>query len=67
MMETHVSESLALRVQKMESIKGAGEVGVYRDILDVYVYDVADIARGKKKMCMAPYIPLLLPKKPGPD
>jgi len=43
MMETYVSESLALRVAKMEML--AGSKPVYRDILDVNVYDTADIVR----------------------
>jgi len=37
MMEIYVAESTALRVKKIENIKGAA--GIYRDILDVYVYD----------------------------
>jgi alkylation response protein AidB-like acyl-CoA dehydrogenase len=45
MMETYVAESLALRVQKIEGLKGAAAAAVYRDILDVYVYDAADILR----------------------
>lgn len=45
MMETYVAESLALRVQKLEGLKGASSIGVYRDMLDVYVYDVAEIVR----------------------
>ena len=36
-MEIYITESLALRVKKIENIKG--EAGIYRDILDVYVYD----------------------------
>ncbi|MFO7851624.1 MAG: acyl-CoA dehydrogenase family protein [Bacteroidota bacterium] len=36
-MEIYVAESLALRVKKIENIKG--EAGIYKDILDVYVYD----------------------------
>lgn len=36
-MEIYIAESLALRVKKIENIKG--EAGIYRDILDVYVYD----------------------------
>ena len=36
-MEIYIAESLALRVKKIESIKG--ETGIYRDILDIYVYD----------------------------
>jgi alkylation response protein AidB-like acyl-CoA dehydrogenase len=39
MIETYVSESLVLRVEKLETIKGT--VSVYRDIADVNVYDVA--------------------------
>jgi len=43
MMETYVSESLALRVAKMEILKG--NKPIYRDILDVNVYDTSDIVR----------------------
>jgi len=39
MMETYLSESLALRIEKLEGIKGVSPV--YRDILDVNVYDTA--------------------------
>ena len=55
MMETYVAESLALRVQKIEGMKGAAAAGVYRDILDVYVYDAADMVR---KEAVMPFIPL---------
>jgi alkylation response protein AidB-like acyl-CoA dehydrogenase len=41
MMEAYVAESLALRVQKFEGMKGKDAAAVYRDILDVYVYDAA--------------------------
>lgn len=34
-------ESLLLRVEKMEKLKGPDQIRVYRDILDVYVYDCA--------------------------
>ncbi|MBN1790104.1 MAG: acyl-CoA dehydrogenase family protein [Bacteroidales bacterium] len=44
-MEVYVSESLALRVQKLESLKGSAAIGLYRDILDVYVYDAAEKIR----------------------
>lgn len=37
----YVAESSTLRVQKMESIKGDRETALYRDILDVLVYDTA--------------------------
>jgi alkylation response protein AidB-like acyl-CoA dehydrogenase len=43
MMETYVSESLALRVRKMESLKG--NVSLYKDILDVNIFDTAGIVR----------------------
>jgi alkylation response protein AidB-like acyl-CoA dehydrogenase len=43
MMETYVSESLALRVEKMEALKG--NAVVYRDILDVNMFDTAEKVR----------------------
>lgn len=43
MMETYVSESLALRVNKLESMKG--NIAVYREILDVNIYETAEIIR----------------------
>src|SRR5674536_46141 len=43
MMETYVSESLALRVEKMSSI--IGNVSLYKDMLDVNVFDTASIIR----------------------
>jgi hypothetical protein len=43
MMETHISESLALRVQKMEIING--NASLYKDILDVNIFDTAAIVR----------------------
>jgi len=43
MMELYISESLALRMTKLESMKGV--VPVYRDILDVNVYDLSDRIR----------------------
>ena len=38
-MELYISESLALRVAKIESIKG--DLSVYHDILDVSIYDLS--------------------------
>lgn len=38
-MEIYIAESMALRVKKIEQIRGS--VSLYGDILDVYVYDVA--------------------------
>jgi len=42
-MEIYIAESLTLRVKKIENIKG--EAGIYRDILDVYVYDAVQKTR----------------------
>ncbi len=39
MIEIYVTESLALRVKKIETVKGS--VDLYKDILDVYTYDIA--------------------------
>jgi hypothetical protein len=43
MMETYVTESLALRVEKMETVKG--NVSLYKDMLDVNLSDTASIVR----------------------
>jgi alkylation response protein AidB-like acyl-CoA dehydrogenase len=40
-METYIAESLVLRVQKRESIKG--EDKLFRDIVDVFVYDAVNL------------------------
>ncbi|MBS4013463.1 MAG: acyl-CoA dehydrogenase family protein [Bacteroidetes bacterium] len=46
-METYIAESLALRVQKRESLKG--EDKIYRDIVSVFVYDAMNkIAKNAK-------------------
>jgi len=44
-METYVAESLALRVQKLGSIKGDAATGIYQDILNVFLYDGAEKIR----------------------
>ena len=43
MMETYVSESLALRVEKMSTLKG--DVSLYKDMLNVNLFDTAAIVR----------------------
>jgi alkylation response protein AidB-like acyl-CoA dehydrogenase len=43
MMETYASESTTLRVEKIESLKGG--IPIYKDILDVHVYDTAEKIR----------------------
>jgi len=42
-MEIYIAESLALRVKKIENIKG--QTGIYRHILDVFVYDASQKVR----------------------
>ncbi|HNV50829.1 MAG TPA: acyl-CoA dehydrogenase family protein [Bacteroidales bacterium] len=42
-MQAYASESALLRLEKLEGIKGAEAVAIYRDIVDVFIYDAADI------------------------
>jgi hypothetical protein len=49
MMETYVSESLALRVEKLASTRS--DISLYKDMLDVNLTDTADIVR--KSACDA--------------
>src|SRR5512145_617879 len=53
MMETYVGESLVLRVQKLQGMKGESAASLYRDIADVFIYDAADKIR--KEACDAIY------------
>jgi alkylation response protein AidB-like acyl-CoA dehydrogenase len=53
MMETYVGESLVLRVQKLQGMKGEAAASIYRDIADVFIYDAADKIR--KEACDAIY------------
>jgi alkylation response protein AidB-like acyl-CoA dehydrogenase len=46
-MDLYIAESLALRVQKLEGLKGVNSVN--RDILDVFVYDAASNIRKNAK------------------
>lgn len=41
-MQVYASESALLRLEKLEGMKGADAVGIYKDIVDVFVYDAAD-------------------------
>ncbi len=45
MIETYIAESTVLRVQKLESLKGEAVAAIYRDIIDVLVYDAAEKVR----------------------
>lgn len=42
-MQAYASESALLRLEKLEGIKGVEAVAIYRDIVDVFIYDAADI------------------------
>lgn len=44
-METYVSESTMLRVEKIENLKGAEATSIYKEILDVNIYDTAGKVR----------------------
>jgi len=44
-MEVYIAESLVLRVQKKESLIGNNAVGIYRDVVDAFVYDASDKIR----------------------
>ena len=52
-MELYIAESTLLRVQKLEGIRGAEAVELYKDILDVTVFDTASIVQksGKDALC----------------
>jgi hypothetical protein len=43
--ELYIAESTALRVSKLEQLKGEKAQGLYRNILDILVYDTADKIR----------------------
>ncbi len=49
--ELYIAESLALRVQKVEGMK-AEQAALYKDILDVFVYDAAQKIRGFALDCV---------------
>ncbi len=46
-MELYIAESLALRVKKLESLKGAN--AIYKDIVDVFLYDASETIRKNAK------------------
>jgi alkylation response protein AidB-like acyl-CoA dehydrogenase len=45
MAETYVAESLLMKVKKLESMKGKEAGAIYRDMLNVFVYDAASKIR----------------------
>ncbi len=44
-MNLYVAESLMLRVEKLESKNGTANIGLYKDMLDVFVFDAAALMR----------------------
>lgn len=42
-MQVYAAESALLRLQKLENIKGTDEIAIYKDIVDVFIYEAADI------------------------
>jgi hypothetical protein len=40
-METYAAESTLLRVEKLTEMKGELDISIYKDILDVFIYDAA--------------------------
>jgi hypothetical protein len=40
-MEIYVSESLFLRVKKLEAVKGENAAGIYKNILDINIYEAS--------------------------
>jgi len=46
-MELYEAESMALRIEKLDGIQGANEI--YRNMLDVFVYDTASLLRKNAK------------------
>ncbi|MCX6285829.1 MAG: acyl-CoA dehydrogenase family protein [Bacteroidetes bacterium] len=51
--ELYIAESTALRISKLEGLKGAETMTLYKDILDILIYDAADKIR--KAGCDAVY------------
>lgn len=41
LIETYIAESMALRVEKMEQLNSTNGIGLYKTILDVFIYDAA--------------------------
>ncbi|MEI6455956.1 MAG: acyl-CoA dehydrogenase family protein [bacterium] len=52
-METYVSESLLMRVEKMENLHVTSNTDLYKDIVNVNIYDTVDLVR--KNGCDAIY------------
>jgi alkylation response protein AidB-like acyl-CoA dehydrogenase len=52
-METYVSESLLMRVEKLENLHIRSNIDLYKDIVNVNIYDTVDLVR--KNGCDAVY------------
>ncbi len=46
-LETYISESLLLRVEKLQKMKGEEAGKIYKDILDVYLFDASNVIYGQ--------------------
>jgi alkylation response protein AidB-like acyl-CoA dehydrogenase len=44
-MQVYAAESALLRLEKLESLRGAEAASIYRDMVDVFIYEAADIIR----------------------
>lgn len=44
-MQVYAAESALLRLEKLESLRGAEATAIYRDMVDVFIYEAADIIR----------------------
>lgn len=44
-MQVYPAESALLRYEKLQSVKGEAESKIYKDIVDVFIYDAADLIR----------------------
>lgn len=44
-MNVYTAESVLLRVQKLEKVYGEAGIGIYKDILEVIIYDVAHLVK----------------------
>jgi hypothetical protein len=44
-MQVFPAESALLRLEKLESMKGADAVSLYKDMVDVFIYDAASVIR----------------------
>jgi alkylation response protein AidB-like acyl-CoA dehydrogenase len=44
-MQVYASESALLRLEKLENLRGPEATSIYRDIVDIFIYEAADLIR----------------------